>query len=88
MADALSVVGAVSGVVRTTLLAGGVAFAAIATADWAARTRRINPFSGLARFTRTRVDPRLEGGKINRWKEFWDPAPMARTNRCSRRSIT
>ena len=46
---------------RTVLLAGGVAFAAVAAADWAVRTRRINPFGGLARFLRNTVDPRLAG---------------------------
>jgi YggT family protein len=43
------------------LLAGGVAVALVATADWAARTRRINPFGGVARFMRAQVDPRLAG---------------------------
>ncbi len=46
---------------RTVLLAGGVALAAIAAADWAVRTRRINPFGGVARFLRNNVDPRLAG---------------------------
>ena len=35
--------------------------ALIATADWAVRTRRINPFGGVARFLRANVDPRLAG---------------------------
>lgn len=33
--------------------------AAIAVIDWAIRTRRINPFSGVARFFRRWVDPML-----------------------------
>ncbi len=43
------------------LLAGGVALAALATVDWAARTRRISPFGAPARFLRTHVNPRLGG---------------------------
>ena len=50
-----------SGFLRTALLAGGVALALVATADWAVRTRRLNPFGGVARFLRTNVDPRLAG---------------------------
>jgi YggT family protein len=46
---------------RTVLLVGGVALAAIAAADWAVRTRRINPFGGVARFLRNNVDPRFAG---------------------------
>ncbi|MEO7456522.1 MAG: YggT family protein [Gemmatimonadaceae bacterium] len=46
---------------RTVLLAGGVALATVAAADWAVRTRRINPFGGVARFLRNTVDPRLAG---------------------------
>lgn len=33
----------------------------VAALDWAARTRRLNPFGGIARFMRTRVDPQLGG---------------------------
>ena len=46
---------------RSVLLAGGIAMALVATADWAVRTRRINPFGGVARFMRAQVDPRLAG---------------------------
>ena len=46
---------------RTALLAGGVVLGAIAAADWAVRTRRLNPFGGVARFLRNRVDPSLAG---------------------------
>ena len=46
---------------RTMLFAGGLALAAVAVVDWAVRTRRLNPFNGVARFTRGRVDPRLAG---------------------------
>lgn len=34
--------------------------AAIAIVDWMVRTRRINPFSPVARFFRQRIDPLLE----------------------------
>lgn len=50
-----------SGFLRTALLAGGVALALVAVADWAVRTRRLNPFGGVARFLRSNVDPRLAG---------------------------
>jgi YggT family protein len=61
MYEALSALAALTAGMRPVLLAGGVAMAAIATADWAARTRRINPFGGVARFLRAQVDPRLTG---------------------------
>lgn len=48
-------------ILRSALLAGGVALAGVATLDWAVRTRRINPFSGVARFMRARIEPRLAG---------------------------
>lgn len=47
------------GLVRVVLLYGGVAMAAVSAVDWAVRTRRINPFSRVARFFRGRVDPLL-----------------------------
>lgn len=50
-----------AGGLRLVLLAGGVTIALIATADWAVRTRRINPFGGVARFMRSQLDPRLAG---------------------------
>lgn len=61
MSDQLSAFGLVSHAVRLALLAGGVILAVVAALDWAARTRRLNPFGGIARFTRNRVDPRLSG---------------------------
>jgi YggT family protein len=61
MTDALSALAALDAGLRSLLLAGGVAVALVATADWAARTRRINPFGGVARFMRAQVDPRLAG---------------------------
>jgi len=61
MYQVLNALAALTAVLRTVLLVGGVAFAVVATADWAARTRRLNPFGGVARFMRARVDPRLIG---------------------------
>lgn len=61
MNAALTVLASISAISRTVFLAGGVAMALIATADWAVRTRRINPFGGVARFLRANVDPRLAG---------------------------
>lgn len=59
MTDALTALAEFAAFLRTALLVGGIAAAGIATVDWAARTRRINPFSGVSRFLRGRVDPRL-----------------------------
>lgn len=43
--------------VRTALLLVGAGVALICTVDWAVRTRRINPFSRVARIFRGRVEP-------------------------------
>jgi len=61
MNEALVALALVSSTLRTLLLAGGIVFAGVAGLDWAVRTRRINPFNGIARFMRTHVDPRLSG---------------------------
>jgi YggT family protein len=61
MADALLALAALSHILRSAFLVGGVALATVAAADWAVRTRRLNPFGGVARFLRARVDPRLVG---------------------------
>ena len=57
----LTAVAALTGFLRTVLLAGGVVLATVAVADWAVRTRRLNPFGAVARFLRARVDPQLAG---------------------------
>ena len=44
---------------RSALLALGIGLGVVAATDWAARTRRLNPFGGVARFLRGSVDPRL-----------------------------
>lgn len=61
MDQLLGALASVSAVLRSVLLGAGIVCAAIAAADWAARTRRISPFSGMARFLRGTVDPRLAG---------------------------
>lgn len=49
--------GAVVGVVRYVLFALAVVVAVVALADWAVRTRRLNPFGPIGRFCRRFVDP-------------------------------
>jgi YggT family protein len=44
-------------VLRVALFYVAVVLAAICVVDWAVRTRRVNPFSGVARFFRKTVDP-------------------------------
>ena len=61
MIEALAAVAAVTQLLRNVFVVVFVALAAVATADWAVRTRRLNPFGGVARFIRARVDPRLAG---------------------------
>ena len=46
-------------VLRIALLVAGALFLVIAILDWAVRTRRINPFSTVARFCRRVIDPLL-----------------------------
>ena len=60
----LTLIGAVATLtafLRGAFLVGGVVLGAVAAADWAVRTRRLNPFGGVARFLRARVDPQLVG---------------------------
>jgi len=45
------------GVIRTALLFGAGVVGVVCAFDWAARTRRISPFSRTARIMRGRVDP-------------------------------
>jgi YggT family protein len=52
--DGLSLVLAV---VRPLVLVGALATGLAALASWATHTRRLNPFSGIGRFTRRSVDP-------------------------------
>jgi YggT family protein len=61
MNAALTALATLTQTLRTVLLFGAVGVAALAAVDWAVRTRRINPFNGIARFMRARVEPRLAG---------------------------
>ena len=61
MLQALTALATLTALLRTVFLVGGVALAVVAAADWAVRTRRLNPFGGVARFVRARIDPRLAG---------------------------
>jgi len=61
MIEALAAVAAVTQLLRNVFVVVFVVLAGVATADWAVRTRRLNPFGGVARFIRARVDPRLAG---------------------------
>ncbi len=46
-------------VLRIALLVAGGIFLIVAVLDWSVRTRRINPFSSIARFCRRVIDPML-----------------------------
>ncbi len=46
-------------VLRPVFFVAALVLAAVCALDWAVRTRRINPFSGIARFIRSTVDPML-----------------------------
>jgi len=61
MSTLIGAVATISAFLRIAFLAGGVVLAAVAAADWAVRTRRLNPFGSVARFLRARVDPQLTG---------------------------
>jgi len=61
MLQALTALATLTTLLRSVFLVGGAALAVVAAADWAVRTRRLNPFGGVARFVRARVDPRLAG---------------------------
>jgi YggT family protein len=61
MLEALTALATLTGFLRSVFFVGGVALAVVAAADWAVRTRRLNPFGGVARFVRARVDPQLAG---------------------------
>jgi len=50
----------VMGVVRLVVVAIALLFAGFCVIDWLVRTRKVNVFGGLARFSRSRIDPILE----------------------------
>jgi len=55
----LSALDATIGVARVVFLALAAVATAVCVTDWAVRTRRISPFSGIARFFRGSIDPLL-----------------------------
>jgi YggT family protein len=57
MNEALAGYGSFVAVVRYALFWIAIVVAVIALADWAVRTRRLNPFGPIARFCRRFVDP-------------------------------
>jgi len=56
----LALINAIRELLRVVLLSAALAMAVIAVIDWMVRTRRIGPFSPVARFFRQRIDPLLE----------------------------
>jgi YggT family protein len=61
MIETLTALAVVTQFLRSAFLVGGIILGVVAAADWAVRTRRLNPFGGVARFMRAQVDPRLGG---------------------------
>ena len=57
MNDVVGGLRVVSDVLRYALFGAAVIAGIVALVDWLVRTRRINPFSGIARFFRRAVDP-------------------------------
>jgi len=55
----LTVLATLQNVLRVALFWMALAMAVIAATDWLVRTRRVNPFGGIARFLRRYVDPLL-----------------------------
>jgi YggT family protein len=55
----LATIDVVTSVSRIVFLVLAVVVTAVCVVDWAVRTRRINPFSGVARFFRGSIDPLL-----------------------------
>ena len=60
MSSALAVFDQVLGAIRFIVLIAAGVFAVFCVIDWMVRTRRLNVFGGIARFTRARIDPILE----------------------------
>lgn len=61
MIETLAALAVVTQFLRSAFLVGGIILGVVAAADWAVRTRKLNPFGGVARFMRAQVDPRLGG---------------------------
>jgi YggT family protein len=59
VSSVIAVLDVVLQVLRSGLFGVAAVLAVVFAIDWAVRTRRISPFSGVARFFRTSVDPLL-----------------------------
>jgi YggT family protein len=60
MTTAMTLLDQILAAVRFVLVAMAGIFALFCIVDWLVRTRRVNLFGSLARFTRSRIDPILE----------------------------
>ena len=60
MATGIALFDQLLGAVRFILVALAAIFAVFCLVDWMVRTRRVNLFGSLARFSRSRIDPILE----------------------------
>jgi YggT family protein len=60
MATGIALFDQLLGAVRFILVALAAMFAIFCLVDWMVRTRRVNLFGSLARFSRSRIDPILE----------------------------
>lgn len=59
MAQTVSILDSLIAILRTAFLAAAVVLAVVCILDWMVRSRRINPFSRVARVVRKTVDPLL-----------------------------
>lgn len=57
LSTAIQVLSSIIAVLRPVLFGAAAITAVAATASWAVRTRRVGPFSSLARLTRRNIDP-------------------------------
>jgi YggT family protein len=60
MGSGIAVFDQILGAVRFVVLAAAGVFALFCLIDWMVRTRRVNVFGSVARFTRSKIDPILE----------------------------
>ncbi len=60
MGSGLAVFDQILGAVRFIVLVAAGIFGVFCLIDWMVRTRRVNVFGGIARFTRSKIDPILE----------------------------
>ncbi len=60
MGSGLALFDTIFGAVRVTVAVAAAVFAIFCLLDWMVRTRKVNLFGSLARFTRSKIDPVLE----------------------------